>query len=71
MGSSRTLSYTVVGDTVNTASRLCSHATPGEILVSDPIKDALEGRLEYSAGDDATMKGKARPVPIYRVTGIS
>ena len=70
MGSTKTLSYTVIGDTVNTAARLCSVAGPGEIIVSDPIFYQLEGRLQYEERPAANLKGKARPVPLYRVTGL-
>jgi class 3 adenylate cyclase len=35
IGSSRALQYTAIGDPVNTASRLCSIAKPGEIILSD------------------------------------
>ncbi len=35
IGSTRLMSYSVIGDTVNTASRLCSAAKPGQILISE------------------------------------
>ena len=35
IGSSRALQYTAIGDAVNTASRLCSVAKPGEIILSE------------------------------------
>ncbi len=71
MGSTRTLSYTVIGDTVNTASRLCSHAAPGEILVSEPIRSSCGADLVYESRGDADMKGKSKKVPIYRVLGLN
>lgn len=71
MGSTRTLSYTVIGDTVNTAARLCSKAEAGEILVTDPVYFALADRLQYEERPPAAMKGKARPVPLYRVLGLT
>jgi adenylate cyclase len=70
MGSTRTLSYTVIGDTVNTAARLCSAAGAAEILVTDPVYFALADRLQYEERPPKEMKGKSRPVPLYRVTGL-
>ena len=71
MGSNRTLSYTVIGDTVNTAARLCSAAGAGEIIVTDPILHALPGRLQVEERPSANLKGKARPVPLYRVVSLA
>ena len=71
MGSTRTLSYTVIGDTVNTGARLCSHARAGEVLVSTPMMDKLRDRIEVEQRPPATLKGKALKVPIYRVLTLS
>ena len=71
MGSTRTLSYTVIGDTVNLGARLCSHAAPGEVLVSTAVVNALGPRLRYEERASAEMKGKTGRVPIYRVLGLS
>ena len=70
MGSTQTMSYTVIGDTVNTAARLCSFAEAGQILISTPIAEELKGRLELVALPETQLKGKARAIPIYNVRAM-
>lgn len=69
MGATRTLSYTVIGDTVNVASRLCSHAGPGDILVGEEMAKAIDSVLEIEERTPARLKGKAQAVPIYAILG--
>ncbi|HHP7234154.1 MAG TPA: adenylate/guanylate cyclase domain-containing protein [Desulfobacterales bacterium] len=69
IGSSQTMSYSVIGDTVNTASRLCAAAAPGQILVSEPTYRLLGGRFEAREIEPVRAKGKHDPIRVYAICG--
>jgi adenylate cyclase len=70
IGSQVKMEYTVIGDTVNLASRLSGLAAPGEVLVTKAVYERLHGLVRVEPAGTRTIKGKIAPVETFRVTSI-
>src|SRR5260370_33327779 len=68
IGSSKALSYTVIGDTANTSARLCGIAQTGQIIVSETTYARLGSRLEDEELPPAPSKNKESAQPICKST---
>jgi class 3 adenylate cyclase/predicted ATPase len=60
----------VLGDTVNTASRLQSLAAPGTALVDDVTRRASEAAIEYEDAGTHEVKGREQPVHAWRALRV-
>lgn len=65
IGSRFRMDFACVGDAVNLASRLCSAAGAGEVIISDQTAKLLQGDFPLKKGPPVTAKGKAEPVKIH------
>ena len=57
----------VAGDAVNLAARLSGLAGPGEILAGEETVRRTRGRFEFQDLGSKRVKGKAEPVPVYKL----
>jgi len=70
IGSSSYMSYTIVGDSVNIAARLCQRARAGEMLFSSALKQSLDAHgvnIGATPLPPLQLRGRLHPVDIYCV----
>ena len=71
IGSRKRADYTFIGDNVNTASRLCDAAKPGEILVADSTYSNVADSAAIKGPFRLKAKGKDQWVKVYLLEGIA
>jgi adenylate cyclase len=67
IGGGKRRQYDIVGDTVKLASRLCSQAGKGEIVIPESMRDKLTDPPEMSSMGAVALKGLEEPVMLYKI----
>jgi len=72
MGYSDRMEFTVVGDSVNLASRLCTFAEPGEIIINKDVylHGDISKRVLARAHKPIQLRSRKHPVSTYLVEGL-
>lgn len=70
MGSSRRLNYTVLGASVNAASRLCSEAGPGDVLIGERTFEQVSSHVIAKQQPSRVSRGFSAAVTPYLVIGL-
>lgn len=71
IGSEDHMDYTVIGDTINVASRLCGAAQPGQIVVGKSVAAEIENLSRLKKLEPLQLKGKDRPTEAYEVVEVT
>jgi adenylate cyclase len=68
VGSGTIKDFTALGDAVNTASRLQSFASPGEVVLATELYDLVAGDHPSARAERVEVRGRAAPVDVRILT---
>lgn len=70
IGTKDRMEYTAIGDNVNLASRLCSFAKGGQIVISQQTYNLVKDKIVSKKLGEIKVKGKSKPLAVYEVVRL-
>jgi len=71
VGSALRKDYSAIGDAVNLAKRLQENARPNQIIISQPVYDAVKDLVRVEVLNPIRVKGRMQLEQIYNLTGLA
>jgi adenylate cyclase len=73
IGGPERMQFTISGDTVNSAARLCDIASPDKLIISDSIylHPSCDSLLVTEASQSVNLKGKSHPINCHALIGLA
>jgi adenylate cyclase len=67
IGSPKRMDFTVIGDHVNVASRLCSIAPAGKVIIGEATYELIKDLVDVRSAGTPVLKGKTEQINAYEV----
>ena len=69
VGGRNRLEYTLIGEEVNLASRICGKAAPRQVLITKQTRDLLGDKIQVRQLEPVVVKGLSYPIKVFEALG--